>query len=209
MKQSTLKSFFQVNGTAGGESKETATPQPQQQKRKGRGKMDHDAQEARTTIELAQNVKRQELREQIEYYLSDDNLKRDDFYRNTILSSEKGNGWFSIQHIMTAPKIKAKGVEVEEVVEALEGSKSKSKSVEIMKGDDEEVWIRRQNGRALPPKQTYGRYSGKRRRSYDDDDNDDSGCMGYSSYDRDTLLDYGVKPWDDDADMVLGAIHGW
>jgi hypothetical protein len=31
--------------------------------------------------------------------------------------------------------------------------------------------------------------------------------MGYSGRDCDALLECSVKPWDDDAIMVIGAIH--
>ena len=37
----------------------------------------------------------------------------------------------------------------------------------------------------------------------------DEGMYGFSAHDCDELLCQGVKPWDDDAGAVLGALHGW
>jgi hypothetical protein len=41
------------------------------------------------------------------------------------------------------------------------------------------------------------------------DDDYDSGRCGFSERDCEDLLDQGVKPWDDDAGAVLGALRGW
>jgi len=38
---------------------------------------------------------------------------------------------------------------------------------------------------------------------------DDEGVLGYSSRNVNELLSQGVKPWDDDADDVMGAISGY
>lgn len=185
---------------------------------------------------------------QIEYYLSDENLKHDDFYRNKILSSEKGDGWMSIKYIMTAKRIESMDCSVEEILEALERSFQLETLVEkddecteedyecLEEGDNaakkhyldvNKVWIRRRGGRKLPRKSTlrknynysYGRNrnfynSGWKKRSYSshydyDDYNDqwDGGILGYNSHDCDLLLEQGVKPWDDDADAVLGVLY--
>jgi len=37
----------------------------------------------------------------------------------------------------------------------------------------------------------------------------DEGMCRFSAHDCDELLCQGVKPWDDDAGAVLGALHGW
>jgi hypothetical protein len=173
-------------------------------------------------------VNQWQVREQVEFYLSDANLSRDDFYRTKIIESEKGNGWFDVKHIMTAPRIRSKCVDITEVVDAL----AESKLVETMKDDrsastdvsrnrrdrrkslrEPRFWIRRRDGKAMPKlKRPSGTGRRKRSHSYDDDDIygfGGGGCMGYSSYQCNSMLEYGVKPWDDDAGGVLGAMHGW
>lgn len=154
---------------------------------------------------------RYESARQVEYYLSDKNLRSDNFYRPKICDGE--DGWFEMRYIMTAPRIQSKSISMEELVLALLGSDS----VETKKDEDGTYWIRRKGGKALPPFQprTYTKYSSnyghRRRRNYDDysDYGFDGGCMGYSGRDCDTLLECGVKPWDDDAGYVLGALNGF
>lgn len=131
---------------------------------------------------------------------------------------------------MTAPRIKAQELSQKEVAEAL----STSYMLESRQDDEQQFWIRRNDGRAIPAKQS----SYKRRRTsyddssstfdYDDDDGDDDddddddyfgyrgryshfgyggGCMGFSSYTCDRLLECGVKPWESGADATLSALY--
>ena len=157
---------------------------------------------------------RDECVRQVEYYLSDSNLQSDTFYRPKISSSVGKQGWFQLRHIMTAPRIKEKSITIKDLAVALMRG---SKSVEIKQENDGTYFIRRKGGKQLPPfrsKNSRGRY---RRSRYADDNDDysssaygfDGGCMGYSARDCDHLLECGVKPWDDDAGMVLSALNGY
>jgi hypothetical protein len=144
---------------------------------------------------------------QVEYYVSDKNLRHDTFYRGKIMTSN--DGWFQMCHIMTAPRIKTLTILTEDLAIAL----MDSESVETKKDEGDTYWIRRKGGKKLPPyKPRSSSRHGKRRHSYDLDDSFygfDGGYMGYSGRDCDTLLECGVKPWDDDAGMVLGAMHDY
>ena len=150
-----------------------------------------------------------EIRQQVEYYLSDKALRRDDFYRSKILASN--DGWFSMDYIMTAPRIKNMKAEIKLVANAMQTSQS----VETKQEGENNFLIRRKNNKALPKKQaSYSSYRKRRNRWRDDYDNDSDygfsgGSHGYSGYDCDRLLECGVKPWEDGAGHVLGALYDY
>jgi len=166
------------------------------------------------------SMKKDKLRSQIEYYLSDTNLETDDFYHEKIRNSTKGNGWIRVSDIMTAHRIVAMNITVVDIIEALKDSTE----VEILDdiedngiayGKENRVWIRRREGRALPKlaKPSGRRYGGgrhgKRRKCHDyDDDQWGGGCEGFTSRECNDLMANGVKPWEDDAGAVLGALYG-
>ena len=155
----------------------------------------------------AKAEKLEDAQYQVEYYISDKNLKHDTFYRGKIMTSN--DGWFQMCHIMTAPRIKTLTILTEDLSIAL----MNSESVETKKDQGGTYWIRRKGGKKLPPYKPRSSYRhGNRRYSDGMGDSDygfDGGCMGYSGRDCDTLLECGVKPWDDDAGMVLGAMHDY
>lgn len=57
------------------------------------------------------------LKKQVEYYLSDDNLKHDKFFHSKI--SENGEGWLALDHILACNKIKAITREASEIIAAI------------------------------------------------------------------------------------------
>ena len=69
----------------------------------------------------ALGYKYDEIKKQIEYYLSDTNLASDIFYRSKI-TKYNSDGWFKLSHIMTAPKIQSLSVSIEDVVTAVSSS---------------------------------------------------------------------------------------
>lgn len=57
------------------------------------------------------------LKKQVEYYLSDANLKHDKFFHSKI--SENAEGWLTIDHILACNKVKALTREASEIVAAI------------------------------------------------------------------------------------------
>ena len=181
--------------------------------------------------ERKKRISFEKARSQVEYYLSDTNLKSDSYYRNKINGldddcdgdGDGDDGWFAMIHIMSAPRIKSLGIDSDDLVTALIDSQSvETKKImglsatnilnDNQKNDGTEPYyymIRRMGGKALPryrKAKTYNSYSSNNRHrssSYSDrgSDRDYGDC--------DTLLAYGVKPWDDDADMVYNALHDY
>jgi len=80
------------------------------------------------------------LRSQIEYYLSDENLRHDRFFHKQI--SADSEGWLEMQFIMACKRVIALQATPETVVEALQGS-----AVEV-RADG--LAVRRANNAALP-----------------------------------------------------------
>jgi hypothetical protein len=152
------------------------------------------------------------LRKQIEYYLSDANLRQDSFYRDKIMRSSFKNGWFDMKYILTAPRIKAMSVtDPKEIVTALKSSATLETMVDD-KNSLQTYLIRRKNNKPLPTWQS--RTKRRRYNRYGNDYGDSDygfggGCYGYSGYSCDRLLECGVKPWDSDAGDVLAALHGY
>lgn len=61
------------------------------------------------------------VRKQVEYYMSDENLKGDQFFHEKI--SGNGEGWLLLSLILSCNKMKAMKATLEDVVKALDGSK--------------------------------------------------------------------------------------
>ena len=80
-----------------------------------------------------------EIKEQIEYYLSDENLKKDSFFHQKI--SEDPNGYIELDFILKCNKCKKAGWTKDEIKEALK----LSDKLEIT-GDK----VRRKNNKTLP-----------------------------------------------------------
>ena len=147
------------------------------------------------------------IREQIEFYLSDNNLRQDTFYRAKIISSPHGHGWFDLAYIQSAPRVKDMMVEDVDIVKALKPSQTVETKVdeELLRISGKTSYlIRRKGNKKLPKwKNVY-----KRRYNHRSDYGFGGGSHGFSGYDCDRLLEYGVKPWEEDADDVLGAVYG-
>ena len=79
------------------------------------------------------------LKKQVEYYLSDSNLKHDKFFHTKL--SEGVDGWMPLTHILACNKIKALTTEAKDIVEAV------SESVEIETNESGDSIRRKQ---ALP-----------------------------------------------------------
>jgi len=79
------------------------------------------------------------VQKQVEYYLSDENLKGDQFFHEKI--SANGEGWMPLSLILSCNKMKAMKATLEDVVKALEGSK-----LEVKDG----VSVRRPGNAPLP-----------------------------------------------------------
>ena len=62
-----------------------------------------------------------EIKNQIEYYLSDANLEKDQFFHDKISSSEEG--YLDLKYILKCNKIKNKGWTIEDLKKGIELSK--------------------------------------------------------------------------------------
>jgi len=83
------------------------------------------------------------VRKQIEYYLSDDNLKHDKFFHDKISDKDNAEGWLSIDVILSCNKMKVLGATKDDVVASLKDSK-----IEIK---EDKLSVRRPGNLALPP----------------------------------------------------------
>ena len=89
------------------------------------------------------------LRAQVEFYLSDKNLRRDAFYRSRIEASD--GGWLPLAEILGAPRVAASGASAAELVGALEPSTSVELRIDAeVDADGGGCFVRRRGGRALP-----------------------------------------------------------
>jgi len=80
------------------------------------------------------------VRKQVEYYLSDDNLRHDKFFHEKI--TENPDGWLELSLILSCNKMKAMKATKEDVLAALKGSK-----IEIR---EDSLSVRRPGNLALP-----------------------------------------------------------
>lgn len=81
------------------------------------------------------------LQQQIEYYLSDTNLSRDQFFYTKIQNDP--NGYVEISLIEKCNKVKKLGASTEEILEAI-------KSSEFIEANEEGTKVRRKDNKALP-----------------------------------------------------------
>ena len=84
-----------------------------------------------------------EIRKQIEYYLGDLNLARDDFFRDVITKTE--GGYVDITNFLNCNKVKKMNVNAEAIAAAVKDSTA----VELSK---DKKSVRRANNKALPEK---------------------------------------------------------
>ena len=91
--------------------------------------------------ERQKDEKQLEIKNQIEYYLGDENLKKDTFFRQLILSD--ANGYLDLDYIMKCNKIKKKGWTKEEIKKGVELS-------DLVELDITKEKIRRKNNLKLP-----------------------------------------------------------
>ena len=92
---------------------------------------------------MEKKVQNPEIQKQIEYYLGDKNLSKDDFFRDKITSGK--GGYIDLKLFLNCNKIKSMGIDVKMIVEAC----SESKEVEVSK---DKKMIRRLDNKELPAK---------------------------------------------------------
>ena len=85
--------------------------------------------------------KKFEIKEQVEYYLSDENLKNDSFFHQKI--SEDANGYIELDFLLKCNKIKKAGWKKEELVEGIK----LSDKIELDKTENK---VRRKDNKPLP-----------------------------------------------------------
>ena len=81
------------------------------------------------------------IKEQVEYYLSDENLKNDQFFHNKI--SEDVNGYLDLDFLLKCNKIKVAGWTKDELVEGIK----LSEQIEL---DKDNKRVRRKDNKPLP-----------------------------------------------------------
>lgn len=93
----------------------------------------------KSTASTATNA---EIKKQMEYYLGDKNLERDDFFRDEITKNKKG-GYVALTCFLNCNKVKTMKITIEEIAAAC----TDSKLVEL---SDDNKSIRRKDNRPLP-----------------------------------------------------------
>ena len=88
-----------------------------------------------------ENEKKISIKEQVEYYLSDENLKKDSFFHNKI--SENPNGYLDLDFLLKCNKIKKAGWSKDELVEGIKLS-------DVIELDDTNNKVRRKDNKPLP-----------------------------------------------------------
>ena len=91
--------------------------------------------------EIKENEKKIAIKEQIEYYLSDENLKQDSFFHDKI--SENSNGYLDLDYLLKCNKIKKAGWTKEELIEGIKLS-------DIVELDNTNNKVRRKDNKPLP-----------------------------------------------------------
>lgn len=82
-----------------------------------------------------------DIKTQVEYYLSDDNLKKDAFFYNKI--TEDSEGWLDLEFILNCNKIKSLGIDKTKIVEAIKDST-------LVESNPEGGKVRRKGNPTLP-----------------------------------------------------------
>ena len=88
-----------------------------------------------------ENEKKISIKEQVEHYLSDENLKKDSFFHNKI--SENQNGYLDLDFLLKCNKIKKAGWSKEDLIEGIKLS-------EVIELDDTNDKVRRKDNKPLP-----------------------------------------------------------
>ena len=88
-----------------------------------------------------ENEKKISVKEQVEYYLSDENLKKDSFFHNKI--SENQSGYLDLDFLLKCNKIKKAGWSKEDLIEGIKLS-------EVIELDDTNDKVRRKDNKPLP-----------------------------------------------------------
>ena len=88
-----------------------------------------------------ENEKKIAIKEQVEYYLSDENLKKDSFFHNKI--SENANGYLDLDFLLKCNKIKKAGWSKEELIEGIKLS-------DLIELNDSNDKVRRKDNKPLP-----------------------------------------------------------
>jgi len=88
-------------------------------------------------------MQKAEIKKQIEYYLSNSNLEKDDFFRDTITSST--DGYVPIENFLKCNKVKKMNITIKQIAAALQDS------TELELNEDEKM-VRRTGNKALPTK---------------------------------------------------------
>eukprot|EP01016_Furgasonia_blochmanni_P004456 TRINITY_DN11732_c0_g2_i7.p1 TRINITY_DN11732_c0_g2~~TRINITY_DN11732_c0_g2_i7.p1 ORF type:complete len:463 (-),score=172.26 TRINITY_DN11732_c0_g2_i7:111-1499(-) len=108
----------------------------------------HTHTHVKQKMEPATKPDQDTIAKQIEYYLSDDNLKRDEFFHEAI--TKNPDGYLNLELIMNCNKIKNLGVSRDDIVSAIKTSGK----VEV---DEKLTGIRRKNNYPLPELEKRGR----------------------------------------------------
>ncbi len=85
---------------------------------------------------------KEDIKNQIEYYLSDKNLEGDEFFHNLI--SKDKDGYLDLEHILQCNKVKKENWTKEQILDSLKNNEN----IEI---DLTKTKIRRKNNKPLPP----------------------------------------------------------
>ena len=103
----------------------------------------------------------EEIKEQMEYYMSDENLKRDSFFHQKI--SEDSNGYLDLDYLLKCNKCKKAGWAKEDLKEAIKIS-------DKLELDKSENKVRRKGNKSLPELVLL---SQKRKKEEEEDENGD------------------------------------
>ena len=88
------------------------------------------------------NVSNAEIKKQMEYYMSDDNLARDEFFREKI-ESNKAGGYVALSLYLNCNKVKKMGITEGQIAAAVAGST-------LVELSDDKLSLRRMSNKPLP-----------------------------------------------------------
>lgn len=94
-----------------------------------------------TINEAKEIIKKFNIKEQIEYYLSDENLRKDEYFHNLITKSK--NGYINLNILLRCNKIKNNGWQKQDIVEGIK----LSTEIEL---DENNEKVRRKDNKPLP-----------------------------------------------------------
>jgi len=122
------------------EPEAAAAPAAAEEPEAKKAKTEESTPAAAATKVASKSLEPKVVRKQVEYYLSDENLRHDKFFHEKI--SADPEGWLEMGLVLTCNKMKAMGATKEDVVKALEESK-----LELKEGNTS---IRRPGNAPLP-----------------------------------------------------------